>query len=652
MKFSSLSEHVIANVASFDGIAALAMADLAASLELPQVSCSAPDVKLRLSELAEDLKSTPTRPHAEQLLGEAALRFDIDPSQMFLDSMQRAICVTFIEGVRVFDPHYRFQQSGEVGTIHVSESLGREEIVGVCEAAFSCDAALTAATIESVLLSFFGGHDAGAFLSVVRRAADANHRPAISFAGRVLAEFRLQSLPIVRRITNYADMREALESRLRERIDVLDDVNLTRVLLEVMRRPGLLFFDHLSDRTGSLAAVIAPHRSVRSFLYEGIGDNPEILTLLSSLISETATVIDHLIALDPETRESHGELRPDSLMNAMLRSVEQQIKTLTGAILVPSEREAIQRRLRERIENDPTYGTGISQAFSIDYPVKGGEPASRLTFKIFHEFKRTQALNKKSLQCGLVVRPPELEGDLQYDYDHALSLSDELEGILDDAESLDRFSAAERLEQVGMRAIHLLGKAFSSFEGITHHGTHRISPRFENMERLRPIEQIIQLWKGCTWLDHSIPAQARENLLGTIQGWITDYNAAKGLYTSVTISDLAGAVPLFALMAHRGQDDDSCPTISYTRHLLRSYSSRIELMPSGLHAMLWILPEASRATLETLLKKELIIADIPTAGSIQFLKSHAGASAEGILRALSQALGKKSPIRLSSILSA
>ncbi len=651
MKFSALSEHVIANAGSVDSLSALTMADLATTLELSALTCSGPQVQLRLRELAEALKSAPTRPHAEQLLGEAARIFDVDPPQLFLDALQRALCVTFIEGVRAFDPLYRFEEGPESSAIHLSAALLPQKLVGVCEVALACDAAIAAATIESVLLSFLGGHDVGAVLSVVRKAADANHRPAIACGGTVLRGGRLRSLPIVTEILNYADARDALEARMNRAIEAVDDPTYRRLLSEVLRRPGLLFFDHVTGDVAGISELLAPHRTIRSFLQDGLSKNSELQGLVSSLISESATIIDHLIAIDTEKRESRAELRPDSLMGAMLRSVEQEVTSLTGATLSPREREVIREMLQERIENDPTYGTGISAAFSFDYPAKGGEPASRMTCKIFQEFRRTQALDKKrSLQCVLEVRPPELEGDLRYDYDHARSLSDELEGLLDDAECLDRFSGTGRLEQVGMRVLHLIGKTFSCYEEITRHGAHRISPRFEKMEQSPPIEQILRLWKGCTWLDRSISPQARGRVVAAIESWIVDYGAAKGFYAPVTISDLVGAVSLFGVMALRAEADDSCPTVSHTNHLFRRHASHIELMPSGFHSLLWILPESSRASVENLLSKELIIVDMPTPGSITFLKSTTAASAEGILRALKHAIGTTSPIRLSSIM--
>jgi hypothetical protein len=653
MKFSAFSERVFSSAPDIQRASSLSVADLAASLELSAVEFSPERVQFRLSELGEELKSEVTRPHAEQLLGETAQLFDVEPVGLFLESLQRSVGGAFMQELRELVPSHRVKQDGARYVVIVPDPVSAETERRVIAAAGRCDVAFEQALSEGLHLSFVAGRDVLRFIDTFEQAAATNYRPEIRFPNGNHPEFQFKDRPITTIVTKFASSYRAMHKEVERAVLSLGDSVTAHVLQEVVRKPGLLFFDYLRTRSPEIARLTSSHPTVRSFLREELAENPGLKDALSFFIEVSGRLLDHLIANDPERREFRGQMRPDSLLTSLVNSVNSGIAQVIGVHPSTLEVERMRDLISDGIDRDPWFGSELSGAFSIDFPTAAAEPYSRVAVKLFSLFdRRASAQETTSLQVILPVKPPDLEGDPAIDYERVCTLSRELERVLDDADLLDRFSGTERIQEVGQRALGLLGSSFHSFELLTHHGTRQISPLFEHLGHRRAIMQCITLWQGCSWLDKNIPEKNSERIFERIDNWIWDYTAQKGLYSPLSISDLAGVSGMFGSFAAHENPDGNEPSLDAVHRLLRARGPLIHVMPSGLHALLWILPARAQETLAALLDSNLIVLDRVTVESVQFLKSVSPGAAKPTIQALVRAMGIEGPIKLSSFISA
>lgn len=653
MNFSGFSERIIECSSAILNRSSLSEADLAASLELSAAEFSPECVHVRLSQLGEELKSEVTRPHAEQILGEAAHLFDVNPTSLFLESLQRSVSGAFIRGLRELCPSHSLKKDGERYVVVIPHALSEEIERQVVAIARKCDIEMELALSEGVHLAFIGGHDLPRFIEIFEQAAASNYRPEIRVPGGICAPFQLHECPMAGIVTMFAAAYRATAKELDTFSSSVGDSVTRRVLGEVTRRPGLLFFDHLCTRSPEICDMIKPYGDVRSYLRDRIGRNPVLQEALSSLLDCSARVMDHVIENNPGKLEFRAAMRPDSLLSPMLRSIQGGIEQVVGAKLSLDESIQLRNCVLGQLERDPWYGAHLPRSFSLDVPSEATEPYSRLAVKVFPAFNRSEnSKATKRLQVVLPVKPAEIEGDPQIDYERARSLTQQLTALLDELELVDRFSGAEKVEYVGEEVLEVLNESFRSFQEISQHGVRHISPTFEHLGHTRAIMQFIAVWHGCSWLEKRIPETNSDQLFDRIDNWIFDYTAQKGIDYRLSISDLAGIASMFAGFAAHEHPEESEPSIESINQLFRAHKPLIQVMPSALHALLWLLPERGQETLGALLESKLVLVDRPTAGSITFLKSTNPAAARPLVRDFLKTIGDQGPLRLSAFISA
>jgi hypothetical protein len=96
-------------------------------------------------------------------------------------------------------------------------------------------------------------------------------------------------------------------------------------------------------------------------------------------------------------------------------------------------------------------------------------------------------------------------------------------------------------------------------------------------------------------------------------------------------------------------DLETSPSFGFVRRLYGTHRGSIDLLPSGFHALLSLLPQAARHNLVTLMGKGLVVVDPPSQVAMYSLINHDFDEVQRIFRALSLSSGAFKPVRLSQV---
>jgi hypothetical protein len=148
-----------------------------------------------------------------------------------------------------------------------------------------------------------------------------------------------------------------------------------------------------------------------------------------------------------------------------------------------------------------------------------------------------------------------------------------------------------------------------------------------------------------------VDAKGSQVFFDRIEEWINDYCFDKEPYRDLTLSELAGAAPLFVHLGTLANlpDHESSPSFGFVRRMHATHKGCIDLLPSGFHALLSVLPQVARQKLATLMGKGLVIVDPPSQVAIHTLIHHDFDSLQAIFRGLSLSGGVFKPVRLSQV---
>ena len=590
-------------------------------LQIPLGELDASGLALEIGDIAENLKCSVSRPHAESQIAELFLISGLTLAELQTRALDTAFARDILKPLftsGLVEEKLQLFRDLENKKVHIGP-VTTEEQTKILAGLLSHWQRTMNKTIEEIYLTgLYSNQDLGPAISELTKNAELYDLPDICQIDNYLPyRTHFSSLSAVQNIFGFHTALEAFESRaaviLTEKAEAM-----TELFSEVIKRPGLLFFDR--QKAGS---------SYREQLRTLAGDDPQVNSLITDL---TQTVSRLLLVLESDYFDRQNEIRPDCTHRARYESFVRYLKFSTGTNtdLSESELSKLYDMTQLLIDADPVHGTQLANALVLDYPAACGTD-DKLVVKLFTPRNSPRDI---LAHIGLTVSTTE-EHPV-----NTIELSEELAKLIDNLAITDARTKKELQTEHALQAIQILSAAFPVFKIFTN-----ISPELNH--RAPVLFQFKDIWLTMTSLDDTFRIYGPESdYFNQIKNWLAAYKCQVCQKRQLNLSDLAG-LSHFIDFAGRTDSNFVFPNKKFVDELFMHYHSRIKLLPSGLHALLSFLPYNGKKSFIYLLKFAGFTTDEPKFETIEFLQR---ADLKAVQKRLSSLLERNLDLKLSNLL--
>jgi hypothetical protein len=586
------------------------------SLELSDNELTSEQIFNSFQELGADLRTIACRLDSQQRLVDLFYLTELPLRDFLSQSLRSTFENEFIAGLHQLAQDFQNQGSIDASTASVTflRALDTDQQELLYDHAGRSAELLNQAVRETFILAIITANKIDPLILTLQDICKQYYLPDLKAPNFEIEGRAFEDLDSIKIVLDFYSKLERLRLQAKIGLDQIQkDSEIYLSYEQILERPGLLFFSATSNESERDAYRV----NLRSLLRDKLNPDSVLDLNLTEIIQLCASFLSNLESYSFGNQSIIPKINPDlsvpyvfGLLSAGL------ISTGSGQFSI-QEACLIRNFLQRKVDSDVLCWSNLSEAFTISYPKSQNRPSDRLTVKTFPVIDRKQNID---LTATIALEVPQLPEHNQVNW-HNIERG--LEKLLDRFGSLDRWSSNKTLEEAAKDAFTLMLRAFSVSEDLTNFETLKLIPVIDNLELQSPIFQFANIWHGLTDLEGSNPYGFEGSMaLRRIHDWCSDYAIQIGDDWGLSFTDLAGISPLFRLLGDHYSETQTAPMPDpkLVQQLSKKYSSQIKLLPSGLHALMSLLPEEARDNLIFFLKSNMLIIDKPSEAAIEILQ--------------------------------